>query len=903
MLVPILVLAAFTAVGITTYKFLAKKRGGASKVSFSDTNVFLAIKVPKENEKDALSAEQMFASLHGLLKLTPDVQEHVSFEIMSSKDGVHFYCVVPQDVRSFVESQIYAQYPNAQIVEVEDYTEKISEDGASSLHCRAANIRALKPQYFPIKTFRDFEVDPLSAVTSAIADKREGDKVWIQLVFRPIADGWQQEGYDYINALQEGTPLSPIRLDLSGLAKDSFNGIISALSSMPRFFFRPAHLQEQRDALSKPKPASGPKLSAGQTLEIKAIEEKMTRMGFGVNIRIVACSNTPEAASSQLRAAGASFKQFSTANLNSLEVVEEDDTDALLKDFKERVFNEKESFVLTIDELASVYHFPSVTVETPAISWSAYKRGESPLNLPTKDCTFLGKTTFRNQLVEFGIKDKDRWRHFYAIGKSGTGKSTLFYNMVKQDMENGKGVGVIDPHGETIDSILDIVPEHRMEDVVIFDPSDLTHPVSLNMLENPSPEQKNLMASGLVAVFKKYFGNSWGPRLEYLLNNAILTLLDVPNTTMLGIVRLLADDNYRKYITYKLKDPVMKNFWEEEYKEMKGNQKLITEALSPIQNKVGRFLSSTTIRNILGQAKSTINLGEIMDTKKIFLVNLAKGKIGEDNSNLLGAMIINRIEFMAMQRAKIPFEDRVPFYLFVDEFQNFASDSFASILSEARKYKLSLHLTHQYTAQLPKEMLDGVFGNVGTLASFALGAPDAKILASEFEPVFDQNDLISLEAHHAYIKMMIDGMTCLPFSAVTLPPPAAKDPSPKEKVLELSRQKYGTDVSKVEERIEKWFGYKFDLGKAIAESHKDGEPLSEEARAALAREDKEPKVNSFPKPRPEPFNKPYYPQQNNQPASKSIVTPQPAKEISFSGEIDVSKQVKATSEEEGGDLV
>lgn len=821
MFTSLIIFAAVAAIGAATYS-IAKKKGSRSggKTSFDGSLVYLAIKVPKENEKDSISAEQMFASLHGLLKVTPELQEHVSFEIVSSREGIQFYTVMPSQVRSFVESQIYAQYPTAQINEVEDYSHKLFSQDTNLLHT-ITNIRTGKPQFFPIKTFRDFEVDPLSAITSAMADKRGDNQVWAQILFRPVPDGWQQEGYDYINALQAGEDINAITIDVKGLVKDISKNVAESLKTMPRFFFRPEYLKEQRDALAKAPLKPAAKLSAGQTLEIKAIEEKMTRMGFACNIRIVGIASNESEALAGMRSVAASFKQFSTANLNSFESKEAGSSKEFLEDYINRVFNESDAFILATDELASVFHFPSITVETPAISWSAYKRGEAPLNIPTENCTYFGKTTFRNQLVKFGIKDEDRYKHMYFIGKTGVGKSTLFYNMVQQDMENGKGVGVIDPHGETIDHILSIVPEHRIDDVVVIDPSDFGRPVAMNMLENPNPAQKNLMASGLVAVFAKFFGYSWGPRLEYLLNNSILTLLEVPNTTLLGVTRLLADENYQKYILYKVKDPVIRKFWEEEYKEMKGNQRLITEALSPIQNKVGRFLSSTTIRNILGQAKSSIKLDEIMDKKKILLVNLAKGKIGEDNSKLLGAMIINRLEFMAMQRANIPYAERVPFYLYVDEFQNFASDSFASILSEARKYKLSLNLTHQYTAQLPQEMLDGVFGNVGTIVSFALGAPDAKILAPEFEPIFDANDLISLEAYNIYVKMMIDGMTSLPFSGVTFAPPTPRDPSPKERVLELSRQKYGRDSNEIEAKIEKWINYRFDLGKAIAEKNKE----------------------------------------------------------------------------------
>src|SRR3989338_8129307 len=309
-------------------------------------------------------------------------------------------------------------------------------------------------------------------------------------------------------------------------------------------------------------------------------------------------------------------------------------------------------------------------------------------------------------------------------------------------MKTGEGLAVIDPHGDFIEKMLDFVPDRRVEDVVVMDPADYEHPVSLNMLEISDPRQKNLMASGLLDAFKKHFAEiSWGPRFEYLLNNAILTLLDVPGTTLLGITRLLSDKNYQKYIVYKMKDPVLREFWEKEYTQMMTNPRLHTEAVAPIQNKVGRFLSSSTIRNIVGQRTSSLDLDAIMNEGKILLINLSKGKIGEDNANLLGSLLISRINFAAMQRVNIPEAERRDFYLYADEFQNFASGSFASILSEARKYRLNLHLTHQYTAQLPEEMREAVFGNVWTMIVFTIGAPDAQLLEKEFLPYFTSEDL------------------------------------------------------------------------------------------------------------------------------------------------------------------
>lgn len=789
-------------------------------------NVVLAIKVPKENEKDARSAEQMFASLHGLLKQTPEVQEHLSFEIRSSADGINFYAVVPKDFRTFIESQIYAQYPEAEIREAEDYAAKI--DFENQL-VDGAYLKLEREQIFPIRTYQDFEVDPLASITGAISDLAPGEEVWLQILFRPIADVWQEEGYTYIERIREGASpagISPVEI---------FNEITKEIGEFAAHFAKSIFAPAPGPAAAK---AAGgfpsARLSAGQEVELKAIEEKLTRMGFETAIRVLTVGGSKESAADRLRSTLASFRQFATANLNSFTKVELSDSERGLFPnlYQQRAFSQDQSYVLNTTELASVFHLPSVSVETPAIAWTASRKSEPPLSLPTTDCVYFARTNFRDQLVNFGIKGDDRRRHIYLVGKTGTGKTTLFKNMIIQDMEEGRGVGVLDPHGDLIEELLDYVPAERVQDVVILDPSDRERPVSLNLLESPDPSQNNLMASGLVSAIKKHFEYSWGPRLEYLLNNAILTLIEVPNTTLLGITRLLQDKNYQKYIVYKIKDPVLKDFWENEFKQMMGNVAFHTEAIQPIQNKIGRFLATSTIRNILGQAKSSIRLDEIMDEGKILFVNLSKGKIGEDNANLLGSLIISRLNFMAMRRVGVPEDQRRDFYLYADEFQNFASGSFASILSEARKYHLCLNLTHQYTAQLPEEMQDAIFGNVGTTISFALGAPDAKVLAPEFAPVFEENDLITLDKFHIYVKLMIDGMTSTPFSAVTLPPPEEADQtSNKERVIKLSRETYGRSAGEVEGRIRRWTEKQFDLGTAKAdearERRKDGETVRE----------------------------------------------------------------------------
>ena len=419
-----------------------------------------------------------------------------------------------------------------------------------------------------------------------------------------------------------------------------------------------------------------------------------------------------------------------------------------------------------------------------------------------EELTLFAETNFRNQRVKFGIKADDRRRHFYIIGKTGTGKTTLEENMAIQDIQAGRGVGIVDPHGEFSEKILDYVPSNRINDVIYFNPADLDFPIAFNAIEKVDPEHRHLIASGLVGVFKKLWAESWGPRLEYLLRNAILALLEYPGSTLLGIMRILIDKEYRKKVVEKITDPVVKSFWVDEF--TKYPDRFMVEAVAPIQNKVGQFLTSPLIRNIVGQTKSAIDIHEIMDEEKIFVMNLSKGRIGEDNSALLGAMLITRLQLAAMSRIDVPEEERKDFYLYVDEFQNFATESFAAILSEARKYHLDLILAHQYITQMVEPVRDAVFGNVGTMIIFRVGGYDAEFIEKEFEPEFTVNDLVGLGFAQIYLKLMIDGMASRPFSATTLAPFPKPEVSYKETIIKVSRERYSTSRSEVEEKIAKW---------------------------------------------------------------------------------------------------
>ena len=421
------------------------------------------------------------------------------------------------------------------------------------------------------------------------------------------------------------------------------------------------------------------------------------------------------------------------------------------------------------------------------------------------EIAFFAKTNFRNQERVFGIKTDDRTRHMYIIGKTGMGKTNLLENLVVQDIRNGHGICYIDPHGDTAEKLLKAIPADRINDVIYLNPADQNFPLAFNVMESVDPDYRHLVASGLIGVFKKIWADSWGPRLEYILRNAILALLEYPGSTLLGVTRILVDKKYREKVVDKVTDPVIRQFWVDEFP--KWSDKVLQEVVSPIQNKVGQFLSSSLIRNIVGQTTSSFDIREAMDTRKILIINLSKGRIGEDNGALLGAMMITKIQLAAMGRVDIAESDRKDFYLYVDEFQNFATESFANILSEARKYRLNLILANQYITQIDEKVRDAIFGNAGTIISFRVGAMDAEFLEKEFMPVFVQNDIVNLPKYHIYLKLMIDGIAGDAFSAQVLPPIFIGDTADnEEKIIAASRQRYASSKEEVEDKISRWAG-------------------------------------------------------------------------------------------------
>jgi CxxC-x17-CxxC domain-containing protein len=422
------------------------------------------------------------------------------------------------------------------------------------------------------------------------------------------------------------------------------------------------------------------------------------------------------------------------------------------------------------------------------------------------EITLLAKTDYRGEYKKFGIKTDDRRRHMYLVGKTGMGKSCMIENMVIQDIQNGHGIALVDPHGDLVEKVLNFIPPERINDVIYFNPADYEHPIAFNVLENVDPEKRHLIASGLLGIFKKIWADSWGPRLEYVLNNTIMALLEYPDSTLLGIMRMLVDKDYRSKVVRNLTDPVVRSFWIDEYD--KYPQKFQAEVIAPIQNKVGRFLSTPLTRNIVGQVKSSLSLRDIVDNKKILLMNLSKGRIGEDNSALLGAMIITKIQLAIMSRVDMPEDTRADFYLYVDEFQNFATESFTNILSEARKYRLNLIVAHQYIEQLEESVAAAIFGNVGTIITFRIGAADAEFLEKEFAPHITPEDLVNLAKYKIYTKLMIDGVASSPFQALTLEPTPIPENGDEttQKVIRVSRERYTASRESVERKILKWSG-------------------------------------------------------------------------------------------------
>ncbi len=704
--------------------------------------------------------------------------DHISLEIVAHDGYIHFYVVAPRAIRQLLELQIQGQYPKAQVEEIVDYNMF-----APTGHILGTTLQLTKPAMYPIRTYKKLDSDPLSAVTSVLSKVQPGEGAAIQIFIRPKRRGWERPGMQLARRLQEGESKS-----VGQTSKSPFGILTASLTTTP----------------IDPQLRTVPTVTPREQELIKSLEEKGGRPGFEVNIRVVASSPLERNARVHLENVVNAFSQYlAPESGNHFKRRSVHDRGPVIRDFIYRNFN-RTGMILNSEEINSLYHFPLPTSETPNILWLAAKKAPAPVNLPTEGIV-LGHNLYRGQDTVIRILPADRRRHVYVVGTTGSGKSVLLATMANQDIQAGAGVCVVDPHGSLVEDILANIPEHRLHDVVVFNPADINRPMGLNMLEARNPEERDAAVQEMVAIFMKLFPPEMiGPMFEHNMRNAMLTLMEDEESpgTIADIPRIFTDKSFQQYKTAKVKDPVVRAFWEKEMAKTSDFHK--SEMLGYLISKVGRFVENAMMRNIIGQPKSAFNFRDIMDQKKILLVNLSKGQIGEVNAYLLGLIIVSKLQMAALSRADVPESQRRDFYLYIDEFQNFITDSIATILSEARKYKLNLTMAHQYMAQLVNgadtKVRDAVLGNVGTMVAFRIGVEDADILEKQFAPTVSAHDLVNQEQYTAYVRLLINNTAAPAFHLQTYPP-ITGDPRVAQAILQYSRLRYGKDRSTVEAEI------------------------------------------------------------------------------------------------------
>lgn len=777
----------------------------------------LEILVDKKNLKGPGIFEHILIVLHKVFDDYPKKstfkkncteQPSFSLEITKLWNRIRFFIVAPDKYKNFLKNQMYAHYNDVEIMEIWDYLESIPSD-----KMYIGQVWLAKHFLYPVKNFNELQeqwskdpVDPYSSITSALGRTWKYTLNTFQINFSPAQDNeWKKNAKEVYKIISSDSADFIKKIKLSPylwILKLLFFPIILLWKIITLIFKK-----SEDDAPSEESDDEKPEFP-------EAFLNKISKPWYKTTMNIIHAGEDEVEAKSAIREIASTLHIFSNFWQNSFKLLGIKRNQDFIECVKARCLSD--SHILTSSELSWLVHLPTSYVKTPQINWVSARAFEPPSNLPIVDpdltddivpetnLTPLGKTNFRWTNMSFGMWPSDRRRHVYVIGKTGMGKSTLLENMILDDIVKDRWVAVIDPHGDLAEAVIWHIPKHRTNQTIIFDPSDTEWPIAFNMLENVKPEHRPLVASWLVGIFKKIFGDSWGPRLEHILRNTILALLEYPNTTLMSIPLMLTSEVYRWKVVNKITDPVVKKFWTGEFEKMAPNQKV--EASGPILNKVWQFLSSTILRNVLGQPKNSFSVRWAMDNKKIIIVNLSKGKIWEDASALLGAMMVTKFQMDAMSRADIPEDKREDFYLYVDEFQNFATDSFATILSEARKYKLNLVMANQYIDQMQESVRWAVFGNVWSLVSFQVWYHDANILKEVFGWDITEEDLTNLSKYNIYLKQLIDGMPSPIFSAGTFPPYVKNDEifaSRYRKILSVSREKYSKARSSVESKINK----------------------------------------------------------------------------------------------------
>ena len=798
------------------------------RISHAFDRVVLHIMVPKEKKSEGTSqgsqddrleqikeeigiTESLFSTIaglrpqSGLVKWFRGRSDHCAFEIVAHNSLINFYVAVPFKLKRFIEQQINAQYPYAQIDEIIDYNIFNEKSKIYSAYLSDSQIHA-----FPFKTYKKMDSDPLSGILNVLGRIHEmNSSAAIQYVIRPAQKKWRRKGVRIVREIKKG---------------ERFEKIINR-----NHFWRIFHLfrKEMKEQLrTKPKDPTKPEhqyqLSSMEEEMLKGIEEKMSKGGLDVTLRLISSSDDEEIAKMNLDNLINSFSQYNHYRYgNSFQAIIPRTQKTIIQDFIYRTFHDGRRFILNTEEIAGMWHLPLHSTEAPNIQWLLARKAPPPPNLP-KEGILLGHIPYRGVDYPVRLKDADRRRHLYVIGKSGSGKSVLIQNLAVQDVINGKGVGIVDPHGDFAEYVLAHVPKERADDVVIFNPSDMDRPVGLNMLEAHSEDEKDFAIQEMISIFYKLFPPEMiGPMFEHNMRNVMLTLMsDLENPgTIIDVPRMFTDDEYVKVYLKRVKDPVVRAFWEKEMAKTSDFHK--SEMLGYLISKVGRFVENEMMRNIMGQQKSGFDFRDVMDKKKILIVNLAKGKTGEVNAKLLGLIIVAKLQMAAMGRADLPEEQRSDFYLYIDEFQNFVTDSIATILSEARKYRLDLIIAHQYLAQIIDEkgkggIKDAVLGNAGTMCAYRIGPEDSDVLAKEFAPVFGPYDLMNVEKYTCNIKLLVDNEPTKPFN-MNVYAPQKGNQQLAEAIRQLSRLKFGRDRGIVEAEIME----RTQLGGASSDSKTD----------------------------------------------------------------------------------
>ncbi len=735
--------------------------------------VLYEIRVPKGNELEVPVAEQMFANLSGIggggkgfFDKKIKVKHAISFEIIGLPESIRFYIYCPRKLVAWVEKQVLGSYQDAEFAEVPEHN-IFTKEGKVAY----ASLVLSEEQYYPIKTSENFKGDTVASITSTLSKIQEGEGAAIQLVISPASKGWQKAGRKLVSQIEENNS-NPEKKHMN------FN-------------------QDQTQAISK----------------------KCSKVGFNCALRVVAVAREEEIAKMHVNNIVGAFDQFSYPGCNSFEKedINKFTERNFMKSFIYRFPAMEENCILNVEELATIYHFPNKNVQTPNIHWLLSREAPADAMIPTEG-TWLGKSKFRGQVKDVFIKPEDRMRHLYVIGQTGSGKSWILQNMALQDAYAGKGFAVIDPHGGMADFVLERIPHERAEDVIYFNPSDYDRPLGFNIMDYYDEQDKHRVVNGFLALLTKMYDPNnqgiTGPRFEQAVRNAMLTVMTKKGSTLIEAVRVLWDDQWVKDEWLPIiKDDMVRRYWTDQVAKTSDFHK--SEILGYIVSKFDRFVTNIAMRNIIGQSSSSFNMRDIMDNNKILIVNLSKGMIGEENAQFLGLLLVPKILSAALSREDTPEAQRKDFFLYVDEFQNFATPDFAVILSEARKYRLSLNVGNQYIAQMDEKVKNAVFGNVGTLVTMRVGPDDGKYLASQFEPTFTENDLINQPNVHACVKLLVDGKYPSPFS---MDPRYDSDRYPKnekvgELIKQLSRLRYGRDRTMVETEITKRAKLAADSGK------------------------------------------------------------------------------------------